>query len=108
MVPLRCGAGVKLKTVEALRAGVPLVTTSVGAQGLPDLAAVAAVRDDPASFAAAAVALLSDAAAWNEQSAAQVAYARRHFSRDSMAASLLGRPAAALQDVAARGWMAAE
>ena len=35
VVPLRCGAGVKLKVVEALRAGMPLVTTPVGAQGLP-------------------------------------------------------------------------
>ena len=35
VVPLRCGAGVKLKVVEALRDGVPLVTTPVGAQGLP-------------------------------------------------------------------------
>jgi O-antigen biosynthesis protein len=108
VVPLRCGAGVKLKTVEALRAGVPLVTTTVGAQGLPDLATVAAVQDDPASFAAAAVALLSDPAAWAEQSAAQVAYARRHFSRDTMAASLLGAVLPTLPDVAARGWMAAE
>jgi GT2 family glycosyltransferase len=108
VVPLRCGAGVKLKTVEALRAGVPLVTTTVGAQGLPDLAAVAAVRDDPASFAAAAVALLSDPAAWNGQSGAQVAYARRHFSRDTMAASLLAALLPTLPDVAARGWMAAE
>jgi GT2 family glycosyltransferase len=108
VVPLRCGAGVKLKTVEALRSGVPLVTTTVGAQGLPNLAAVAAVRDDPASFAAAAVALLSDPAAWNQQSNAQVAYARRHFSRDTMAASLLGALLPTLQEVAARGWMAAE
>ena len=35
VVPLRSGAGVKLKVVEALRAGLPLVTTPVGAQGLP-------------------------------------------------------------------------
>ncbi len=108
VVPLRCGAGVKLKTVEALRAGVPLVTTTVGAQGLAHLAAVAAVRDDPASFAAAAIALLSDPAAWDAQSGAQIAYARCHFSRDSMAASLLAAVLPTLPDVAARGWMAAE
>ena len=51
VVPLRCGAGVKLKVVEALRAGVPLVTTPVGAQGLPGLSQVVAVEDDAARFA---------------------------------------------------------
>ncbi len=35
VVPLRCGAGVKLKTVEALRTGVPLVTTEVGQKACP-------------------------------------------------------------------------
>ena len=38
-VPLRYGAGVKLKVVEALREGLPLVTTSIGAQGMPGLGA---------------------------------------------------------------------
>ncbi len=35
IIPLRQGAGVKLKVVEALREGLPLVTTPVGARGLP-------------------------------------------------------------------------
>ena len=35
LVPLRFGAGIKLKMVEALREGVPAVSTPVGAQGLP-------------------------------------------------------------------------
>ncbi|UWX04295.1 glycosyltransferase [Pseudoxanthomonas sp. NC8] len=35
VVPLRYGAGVKGKVVEAMQSGVPLVTTRVGAQGLP-------------------------------------------------------------------------
>jgi glycosyltransferase involved in cell wall biosynthesis len=29
-VPLRCGAGVRLKVVEAMREGLPLVTTPIG------------------------------------------------------------------------------
>jgi glycosyltransferase involved in cell wall biosynthesis len=37
LIPLRQGAGLKFKTVEAMLAGVPLVTTSVGAEGVaPD------------------------------------------------------------------------
>ncbi|MGH7155634.1 MAG: glycosyltransferase, partial [Acetobacteraceae bacterium] len=45
VAPLRSGAGVKLKVVEALRDGVPLVTTPVGAQGLPGLADVVPVAE---------------------------------------------------------------
>ena len=89
VVPLRYGAGVKLKVVEALRAGLPLVTTPVGAQGLPGLSQVVAVEDDAASFAAAVVALLRDDAAWERCSRQQVAFAQARFSREAMTASLL-------------------
>jgi len=34
IVPLRSGAGVKIKTVEALQYGVPTVATKVGAEGI--------------------------------------------------------------------------
>jgi glycosyltransferase involved in cell wall biosynthesis len=89
VVPLRCGAGVKLKVVEALRAGVPLVTTSVGAQGLAGLASEVAVEDDAALFAGAVVALLRDDLLWAARCVGQVAYARAHFSRQALADSLL-------------------
>jgi O-antigen biosynthesis protein len=90
VVPLRCGAGVKLKVVEALREGVPLVTTSVGAQGLPGLSCVVSVADDAASFAGAVITGLQDDAEWEQQSLAQVGYVRDRFSRAAMATSLLG------------------
>ncbi len=35
IVPLRIGSGVKLKVLEAIKNGVPVITTSVGLQGLP-------------------------------------------------------------------------
>ncbi len=89
VVPLRCGAGVKLKVVEALREGVPLVTTPVGAQGLPGVWQVAAVASEPADFAAAVVRLLLDDAEWTRQSAAQVAYAKARFSEAAMAQGFL-------------------
>lgn len=34
VVPLQVGAGIKFKTIEAMLAGVPVVTTSVGAEGI--------------------------------------------------------------------------
>ncbi len=89
VVPLRCGAGVKLKVVEALSAGLPLVTTPVGAQGLPGLSTVVAVEDDAALFAAAVVPLLHDDVAWERRCREQVEYAQTRFSRVALAASLL-------------------
>ena len=90
VMPLRCGSGVKLKVVEALCAGVPMVTTPVGAQGLPGLSKVAAVVDDAASFAAAVVLMLHDDVEWEKRCREQLEYARGQFSRAALMASLLG------------------
>ena len=97
VVPLRCGAGVKLKVVEALRWGVPLVTTPVGAQGLPGLDQFVPVEDTAARFAAAVIRLLQDGRHWEWQAGAQLAYAQARFSPDAMAQSLLN----AIEGVAA-------
>ena len=45
VVPLRYGAGVKGKVVEALYYGLPIVTTSVGAEGIVGIQDVAVVKD---------------------------------------------------------------
>ena len=88
VVPLRYGAGVKSKVVEALQQGLPLVTTSVGAQGLPDVEATCAVADDEAALADHILQLLDDDAAWQRQSRLGAAYARAHFSRDTLRTQL--------------------
>jgi O-antigen biosynthesis protein len=90
VVPLRFGAGVKLKVVEALREGLPLVTTPVGAQGLPGLSQLVMVEDQPQCFARAVLLLLQDDAEWEWRSRLQIGFARSRFSREAMAASLLG------------------
>jgi GT2 family glycosyltransferase len=89
VVPLTFGAGVKLKVVEALCQGLPLVTTPVGAQGLPGLEAIVDIHTEPAAFAAAASALLRDDDLWLARQAAQMAYARARFSEAAMRASLI-------------------
>lgn len=52
-VPLRYGAGVKGKVVEALYNGAAIVTTSIGAEGLPDAEDVMVVEDEAEAFAGA-------------------------------------------------------
>jgi GT2 family glycosyltransferase/SAM-dependent methyltransferase/glycosyltransferase involved in cell wall biosynthesis len=88
-VPLRYGAGVKLKVVEALAQGLPLVTTPVGAEGCIDLDGVIALADAPAQFAACITTLLADDGAWRGQNRRQITYASQRFSASSMSSSLL-------------------
>lgn len=91
VVPLLVGAGVKLKVVESLHKGVPLVTTSVGAQGLNGLDQVVPVHDDAPAIAAAVTEILrKDGAGWLDKSHLQLDYARKHLSRDAMKSALAG------------------
>lgn len=61
VAPLRSGGGTKLKVVEAMAAGRPLVTTSVGAEGLDVVSGQhLLVADDAAEFAEAVAGLLAD------------------------------------------------
>lgn len=88
VVPLRYGAGIKGKVVEALQQGLPLVTTGVGAQGLEGLQEVAQVADDAPQIAACIVKLLEDDADWARASSAGAQYAAQRFSRASLSAEI--------------------
>nr|WP_294562402.1 methyltransferase domain-containing protein [uncultured Rhodopila sp.] len=87
--PLRFGAGVKLKVVEAMHRGVPLVTTPIGAQGLAGIEAVCDVVADADGFAAAVVRLLRDDALWTARAAAQSAYVAARFSPEAVRDALV-------------------
>jgi glycosyltransferase involved in cell wall biosynthesis len=61
VAPLRFGAGLKGKILTSLAAGVPVVTTAVGNEGIDLVDRLhALVADEPAAFAAAVVELLED------------------------------------------------
>jgi len=96
VVPLRYGAGVKLKVVEAVHEGTPLVTTQVGTQGLEGLGTAVPILDEAESLAKELVRLLRDDAVWLAQSARQLDYAKIHFSREASIASLIAAAGAAI------------
>lgn len=60
VVPLLQGAGVKFKVVDAICAGTPVVTTTVGAEGIGERRWFAGVSDDPRKFADAVITVLRD------------------------------------------------
>ncbi|MGQ0762602.1 MAG: glycoside hydrolase family 99-like domain-containing protein [Acidobacteriota bacterium] len=65
VIPLLYGAGTKRKMIHALMAGIPTVTTSVGAEGLNLVDGEhVLIADDPESFATAITRLLSDSKLW--------------------------------------------
>jgi glycosyltransferase involved in cell wall biosynthesis len=69
LCPLPRGSGTKLKMLDYLAAGLPIVTTTVGIQGLPvDDRVHALVRDEPAEMIEAIRTLLDSPARWEELS----------------------------------------
>ena len=65
VAPIRFGTGIKTKNLSALGYGVPLVTTTVGAEGINLLhASQALIADQPKDFAACMVQAYTDEYLW--------------------------------------------
>ena len=96
VAPLRFGAGVKGKMLTTMAAGLPLVATSVAAEGL-GLRDGLTVRlaDDPKTFADAVIALHTSAELWDRQ----VEAASGHLEAGWGASVVRERLAQALQGV---------
>jgi O-antigen biosynthesis protein len=89
VAPLRYGAGMKGKIGDALARGVPVVTTSVGAEGMALVHGEhVLVADDPRSFAAAVVDLHSDRATWERLAAASRRHVQDQYGPDAVARTL--------------------
>ena len=110
VAPLTYGAGMKGKVSEALAAGVPVVTTSWGAQGLTEGAGSAYLQaDDPSGFAKAVIGVLQDGELRSRLGANGVQLARRLCSMETATPALRGLVAATLSNhhrpgIALRVW----
>jgi glycosyltransferase involved in cell wall biosynthesis len=89
VAPLRWGAGVKGKINQSMGYGVPVVTTSVGAEGmrLTDREEIL-IADDPQSFARAMIELYESEELWTRISEKGLAKTRAMYSTEAARASL--------------------
>lgn len=79
IVPLRYGAGIKGKVIEAMKFGMPVVTTSVGAEGIKGAEKILSIEDDPIALAQKIARLYEDKKALNEMSQESYAYIEENY-----------------------------
>lgn len=87
--PIAFGGGLKIKNVEALCHGRPLITTTVGAEGLEDGLGVAfQVADETGLFLERLGQLVESASLRHHWSEHALLFARQHLSEDAVYADL--------------------
>jgi O-antigen biosynthesis protein len=88
--PLRTGAGIKLKLIDTMAAGLPFVTTPTGAEGLGlgDLEDVL-VASEPADLARLALDLYDNPGLWSEVQSRLLELVARRFGRSSFRRTLV-------------------
>ncbi|MES1222592.1 MAG: glycosyltransferase family 4 protein, partial [Bacteroidota bacterium] len=91
VVPLRYGAGVKGKTVEAMYHGIPLVTTSFGIEGLPGDTSFISPQNNATDFSSELIRLYN---APDEELATlsnkEADYVKEHFHFNVVKAEMIG------------------
>ena len=60
VLPLRFGAGVKGKTLEAMKTGIPIVSTSIGIEGMQAVETVISPYDQAGEFAQQIIEIYQD------------------------------------------------
>lgn len=95
VVPLSYGAGVKGKTLEALANGLPIVATTIGAEGIEGIGDAIWLSNDARGIANGILALLRDDALWIKQSELGAAYVDQHVSPQALSLALIAALTAA-------------
>lgn len=83
VVPLRYGAGVKGKVVEAMYNGLPIVTTKVGAEGISDSSDVFMIADNSELFAKKVLNLYNDTKQLKQLSEAALNFIDENYTTDA-------------------------
>ncbi len=85
VIPLRFGSGMKVKTINGLCRGIPMVSTSIGTEGLrvtheKDIL----IADEVEDFAAQTMRLLQDKELWKQIAMESKKTAAAHYTWDSL------------------------
>ncbi len=92
LAPLRFGAGLKGKLVEAMQCCTPSVTTSIGAEAMHgNLPWSGAVADLPEDFAKAAVELYADRSVWETARKNGVSIINQIYSKETLGMEFIQR-----------------
>ncbi len=83
VVPLRYGAGMKGKVVEAMYYQIPLITTSIGAEGMPEAERVMVICDEADEMAKNIIDLYENYDVLDEMSKKTVDYIQQYFSENA-------------------------
>ncbi len=90
IVPLHVGGGMRVKILDYMASGVPIVATAVAAEGISDGSdGVARVVHDAPAFAAAIRSLIDDPAAAERQREAAYEMVRKVFGWDAIIDSVV-------------------
>ena len=84
VVPLRYGAGVKGKVIEALYYGLPVITTPVGAEGIEGIEDIALVREHEEEIAQVICEIYHDVERLKELSRRSRLYVQQHYNKDAV------------------------
>ena len=84
VVPLRFGAGIKGKVIDAMYNGLPMVSTSIGAEGIIGADDILNVADTPKDFAANVIDLYDDVQRLQELSKKASLYVKEKHSIDAV------------------------
>lgn len=91
VIPLHTGSGLRIKLIEAMSLGIPVVTTKVGAQGVDGTDGIHfLVADDEIKFAASVVLMLKDDILRNEISQHAKNFAVQNFNNKKLVEDLIG------------------
>ncbi|MDD7985874.1 glycosyltransferase family 4 protein [Lentisphaera marina] len=86
LAPLRFGAGLKGKLLEAMECGTPSITSKIGAEGMNGTCAWSgAIYDTPGDFATSAVEVYADQSLWEEKQKLGYEILENRFQKDLFA-----------------------